>query len=218
MKKQQIIKAVAHLKRTQYALINELGDRIILKGIYFNVLIYGTPTVSLADFTAQLKSAVDAVALGEKGIDLANRDLQSELLFKMIKKLLNYVNGLYEGDEVNLLKSGFDVNFPSAPHGVAPEPVIKSIVKGTDPHTIKVNLAKFTGPSNVKVEKRTYFVRIYSDESTESFKPGCSSTNSRKLILTNVPFLNALFYTVIIQNTAGFSVESARRKFTLTDT
>ena len=61
-----LIKAVLHLKKTEYVKINQLANVIITKGVYFNVLAYATPTVTAVAFKAQYKLSLDATDLVDK--------------------------------------------------------------------------------------------------------------------------------------------------------
>lgn len=213
----ELIKAVLHVSKKDFHQINDLATKIVTLGIFVETTLYATPTVTLVDFQHQLSLAIDAVALGDKGIDLPNRDKQSGLLFKMLKKLINYVNGLYEGDEVNLLKSGFDVNRTPAAHPVADQLVIKRIQKHNEANSVKIMLEAFTGLKLYKKEKRNYKVYVFATAETDVFKIGFSGPDSRKIIVKNVPVMISQWYAITVTNSAGESLMSARVKFTLTD-
>jgi molybdenum-dependent DNA-binding transcriptional regulator ModE len=213
----EIIVAVLHLIKTDFAGITNLGNRILTKGIYVETGLFTTPKVPKDEFETQLNAAILAVAQAENGGSLAERSKQIGLFYKMLRKLLNYVNGLYEDMQVELEKSGFETNAIPTPHTVFNQPVIKKIVKGNEDHTIKISIEPLEGDAKKKKARKNYIVRTYVDMTTEEFVTISAGTNSRKIILHDVPYMESLYYTIIVENAAGPSPESARRKFTLTD-
>jgi hypothetical protein len=213
----EIIMAVLHLRKTDYDGIIKLAKRILLEGLYIDLTLYATPIVNKTEYEAQLQLAADAVALAEKGGDKAQRKKQIAGLYIMLRRLVNYVNGLYEGDEVKLLKSGFDVNAIPAPHTVFDKPVIKKILKGNVDHTIKINIEPLEGDTKKKKASKTFIVRIYKDPTTAEFTTVPAGSDSRNIIIKDVPYMVTIYYSIIVENAAGPSMESDRIKFTLTD-
>ncbi len=212
-----LIKAVLHLKKTEYVKINQLTNVIITKGVYFNVLAYATPTVTAVAFKAQYKLSLDATDLVDKGGSIDDRNLQSGKLYKMIKKLLNYVNNEYEDDSENLMLSGFDLNRAPEKHPVNKAPVIKKIVAWNGLHTVKVYIEPLEGLEIHLQESKTYKVYVFATIDTQVFTIGYVGPDSRAMIVSNVPFGTAQFYAVTVTNAAGESMMSPRMKFTLTD-
>lgn len=212
-----IIMAVLHLRKSDFAGIIKLGNRLVLEGLYVETTLYATPSVSKTDFEAQLKAVIEAVALADKGGDKAERTKQVNLIFKMFRKLLNYVNGLYEDEEVNLKKSGFDVNAVPSPHGVPDQLVIKKIVDHNLPGTIKIKLEPFTGSAANKKERKNYIVQVFAAEDATEYKSVVAGTNSRNIIVEDVPVMTSRWYSIIAVNAAGPSEPSSKVKFTLTD-
>jgi hypothetical protein len=213
----EIIVAVLYLRKTDFAGITKLGTRILNKGIYVETTLYATPVVSKTEFEKQLQAAIDAVALADKGGSKADRKKQIDLFFKMLRKLVNYVNGLYEDMPVELEKSGFDTNAIPTPHALPDQPIIKKIIKGNEPGTIIIKLAPFTGLDKNKRERRTFIVLVFADAVTQEFDTVFTGTNSRKIVVENVPLMTTLYYTVIIRNAAGPSELASKIKYTLTD-
>jgi hypothetical protein len=213
----EIIVAVLHLVKTDFSGITNLGKRILNQGIYVETTLYATPKIPKDEYEEQLNKAINAVALAENGGSIADRNKQIGLFYKMLRKLLNYVNGLYEDMQVELEKSGFETNAVPTPHTVFNQLVIKKIVQGNEDHTIKITIEPLEGDARKKKARKNFIVRIYKDMTTEEFVTVSAGTNSRKIILRDVPYMESLYYTIIVENAAGPSPESARRKFTLTD-
>jgi hypothetical protein len=213
----EIIMAVLHMRKTDYDGIVNLAKRILLEGLYIDLTLYATPIVAKTEFEAQLQLTSDAVALAEKGGDKAQRTKQIKALYKMLRKLVNYVNGLYEGDEVSLKKSGFDINMVPSKHGFIDQLVIKRIVKGNLPHTVKISIEPMTGDEKNKTGSKNFIVRIYADMTTEECLTIAAGSDSRNIIIENIPFLVAKYYSISVKNSAGENMSSARIKFILTD-
>lgn len=213
----EIIVAVLHLIKTDFAGITNLGNRILTKGIYVETTLYTTPKIPKAEFEAQLNATILAVAQAEKGGSLADRNKQIGLFYKMLRTLLNYVNGLYEDMKVELEKSGFETNAVPSPHTVPDKLVIKKIVKHNLPGTIKIMLEPFTGSETSKKERKNYIVLIFASEDATEYKSVVAGTNSRKLIVEDVPNMTTRWYSVIAVNAAGPSILASKVKFTLTD-
>ena len=208
---------VLHCDGTDPSAVAILAARLVI-GLYFYVLIFLDPPIAKADFElalAKLNLLIsEAQGNHRKKLECA---AQCAIVFAMIKQLLGFAKPICGNDIELINKSGFDSSLVASPHPLADKASVRKIIKGADPHTIKVMLAKFTGLTRYKKETRTYTVYVYDSMETEVFKIGCSETNSRKLIVSDVPFLTPKYYAVGILNAAGKNEKSDRVKFTLTD-
>ncbi len=208
---------VLHCDGRDSSEVYALGVKMI-NGVYYYDGIFPEPTVTRAVFEPSLEKLKNLITVAKGNHDkILERNAQSAVVFGYIKQLLIYVKPIC-GNEIELInKSGFDSNNPKSPHGLADKAVIKRIVRGVDPHTAKVMLAKLTGLEKHKREARTFTVYVFDSMETEEYKIGCVESDSHKLIVKNVPYLIAKYYAVGIQNAAGKNELSDKIKFTLTD-
>ncbi len=211
------IRAVLHLDNRDYEAINKLAYIILTKGIYFNIALFITPSIAELDFRNQYNASCNAVAAADNGGSKSARKVESRKMHKMLKKLMNYTNDLYEDDAVSLLKSGFELNLQPSPHPRPNQLIIKKIVAGADMGTVKIYLQPLSGLEIHLKEKRTYIVYVFADSETLEFRIGHTGTDSREIIIENVPLMTRQYYAITATNAAGESMLSNRVKFTLTD-
>jgi hypothetical protein len=218
MAKAKIVEPVMHVEATDFEGVEKLGTKLINTGLYFNTTDFPNPTIALTDFKPEvlLLNNLIAAAKGNTAI-LKQRDEQSVVVHSLIKQDLMYVKPICIGDYTLINKSGFDPSIPAAAHPLAPKAVIKKIVKGPGFNTIKVMLVKASGEEALKRENRSYIVLVYEINTGKLLRTGCVSTNSRKLLVPEVPLMTPFDYVVAIQNAAGINEPSAKMKFTLTD-
>ncbi|MEI8202262.1 MAG: hypothetical protein WCH34_04570 [Bacteroidota bacterium] len=194
-----------------------LGVRMV-NGVYFYDSIFTTPIVTQVVFDPALTKLKNLIAEAKGNQDkLKERDTQSGIVFGYIKQLLIYVKPICGNDIEKINQSGFDSNIIPSAHPVADQAVIRRIERGTEAHSVRVLLEQLTGLKKNKKESRLYIVEVFDTIDGETPTGGCTEKNSRKLVVKNIPHLTPKYYSVIIQNSAGKNLPSARVRFILTD-
>ncbi len=210
--------AVMHCEKTEFKAVYFLAQKLLSKGVYFNTTTFTDNPVLKATFEAATEKLGGLISAAKGNTaKRKERDEQSVVVFNYMFEELPYVNKVADHNITIINLSGFDSNVLPTAHPLAPKVVIKDIVKGTQPHTAKVKIGKLGGEEIYKKEKRTYLVYVFADITTEMFDIGCAVTNSRKMIVENVPYMVTKYYAVVILNAAGKNEMSAKMKFTLTD-
>jgi hypothetical protein len=194
------------------------GLFLISDGMYTHLTLFTDIPEDVDTFTADVNKLanLDAEAKG----NTQKKDERDEFSFTVYKRIRNnylYIKPICIGSIDKINQSGFPPNNAAAPHTLAPKAVIKEIVKGPDPHTVKVKLMRTKGGTKGKKEARTYIVQVRDTNDTETFKIGAMTTNSTKLIVKDVTFSKVQWYSVVILNTAGSNEGSSSLKFTLYD-
>ena len=213
-----LYEAVMHCIKTNCQAVYFLGKKLITQGIYHNTTTFPNPEVEEEDFEPELTKLGNLITEAEGNSNkILERDAQSAVVHALMAKNLPYVNKIADHNITIINLSGYDSNVIPSSHPVAEKAVIKNIIKGTQPHTVKIMIEKIGGEEIHKKERRTYIVYVFADMTTEVSEIGCTVTDSRKMIVENVPYLTAKYYAVVIMNAAGKNEMSARRKFTLTD-
>jgi hypothetical protein len=124
----------------------------------------------------------------------------------MMRVLVFYVNGLYRGDKVNLLASGFDVLDESLPQGIPSVPIINRVVPGGEPHSAKFYLAKTPAIPGRKKPSVTYILEMAADaDMEENFKRKLSTTNQFLLLITGLTRGKEVFFRLAAKNSRGQS-------------
>jgi hypothetical protein len=210
----RIVMAVMHCALNQ-------PKKIISRGIsvrdllFVNVLLFATPPITLILFSAQLTKAIAAQAVVEDKGSVANtatRDAEVLALFLMLNPLLlSYVNGLYKGDKVKLLASGFAASSDPNPKPAPSVPVIRRVAM-TDLalHIAKVFLTPFpkleTGSRGVV----NYIMQVAVGAPTEeNFHTVLATTNSRKLFIPALTRGVEIHIRVCASNARGTSAWSS---------
>jgi hypothetical protein len=195
----KIVLAVMHCTKKQFFKVIELAFSVIEK-MYSHATEYPNPPEPEAILQKAADDAAAAQALVKDGgkLERANRDVAIGALFDLLEtKFLPYVNGLYRNKEQMLLLSGFEVSRDPVAVGVPPTPVINRIEKGTEPGSVKIILEKSTGPLNERKVSLMYFVYQTDDPLDETkLKLVLMTSNSRKLIITDVPRGVDMYYCV----------------------
>jgi hypothetical protein len=211
--------AVMNLAYTDFDGINKAAENM-LNGLYVENVLYPNPKVAKIDFEAKyqesLTATADAQDGGKKAIN-TRKVRSSELYDMMMDQNIPYINGLYKGDREKLLKSGAQVSDEPVPHGLMEPLVIKYIMKGPVPNSVKLILEPMAGDKKLKKGKLTFTVYVYPTAESTTPRVGCVATSSRKLIVTGVDLMTPFYYGVTVLNAAGPNELSSKVKFVLTD-
>ena len=209
----RILIAVMHCTIKQPKKIIATGIRV-RDQLFANILLFATPPVTLLVFKGQLDKAVAAQAVVEDGkgsvTDTAIRDAETLALFLMLNPLLlYYVNGLYKGNKVNLLASGFEVSNEPNPKPAPSIPVVRKVVMtDLDLHTAKVYLAPFPVVEGGR-GLANYILQIaVGPPLEENFKTVLTTTNSRKLFMKNLTRGVEIHIRLCASNSRGTSAWS----------
>jgi hypothetical protein len=211
--------AVLGVSKTDYDGINNAADREI-QGAYVEVVLFPNMPLTEVIFKAAWQASVEATAAAKDGgktaITIRNKR-SAELYSMMVDKNIPYFNTLYKGDREKLLKSGSNVSDEFVPHSLLQKLIITSIKKGPGDKTVKINI-KF-GSDEARSKKGTLIFTVYVFDSADSTtgRVGCRSTNSRKLLVSNVPLMTAQYYAVTVQNAAGENELCGKVRFALTE-
>jgi hypothetical protein len=219
IKMNRIVTAVMHCTIFQPKKVITVGIRV-RDLLFVNVLLYATPPITLILFKAQLDKAIAAQAVVEDGTgsvaQTATRDSEVLALFLMLNPLLiTYVIGLYKGDKVKLLASGFEVSSDPNPKPAPSVPVItKVLMTDLALHKAKVYLAKFpallTGSRGVV----NYIVQVAEGAPTEeNFKTVLTTTSSRKLVIPDLTRGTEIHIRICASNARGTSAWSSVADF-----
>ena len=212
------IEPVLHCTSREFDKVYNLGVKLLNEGVYYNTVTFPAVPVLQVDFETDNNKLRDLIAVAKGNTDKTDeRNAQSIEVHKLLKSILNYAKAVCGDDIEKINLSGFDPSDDPTPHSKAPQAVIKRIEKYSEPHSVKVMLEPAEGLESEKQEVRTYVVRVFNYMETEEYREGCSTTDSRELIVRNVPYLMAQYYAVIIINAAGANELSGKLKFTLTD-
>lgn len=194
----------------------DVGVKVDL-GLYENIDLYAEPKVEKLAYRAQLLKAQTAQGKVANGSveDTAERDYEVGLFFVMLNdKNLPYVNGLYKGDRVKLLASGFDVFDETTPHPIPAAPIIGRVVSGKEAHSVKIYLSPASGLINGKAERLNHDVWVKKvKEEGAIYHNLLSTTNRRDLVLKNLTRGDDLDIYLTARNAAGTSAESAHMPF-----
>jgi hypothetical protein len=212
-----LVEPVLHIRPDDPEGVEKLATKVKNEGLYKFPIIFPSPRIPIDDFepAVLLLINLNATAKGNTTL-LHQRDQQSIKVHGMLKEDLLYVKPICIGNYELIGKSGFDPSFLPVAHGVAPTAVIKRIVRGPGMNTVKVMLEKAAGEEREIRESRIYTVYVFDVQTGALLRVGCSSTDSRKLLVPNVTFLTPFDYAVSIKNAAGENELSARMEFTLT--
>jgi hypothetical protein len=203
----RIARAVLHCWLGQWKLIILRAGKV-KENLYVNTGLYPAPKIPEHDFTEQLRLASEAeTAASGGGVDeTAAFYKETTLLFNMMRVLIFYVNGLYRGNKVNLLASGFDVLDESVPLCIPSVPLIHRVVPGQEPHSAKFYLTKTPGIPGKKKPSVTYIVEMTSDPSKEeNFKRKFETTNQFLLLITGLTRGQEVFFRLAARNSRGQS-------------
>ena len=213
-----IVEPVMHVSADDPEGVEKLATKLLTEGLYANPTEFPDPKIAELTFSTDNGKLTDLIASAKGNTAILKmRNEQSELVHANIKANLGYVKPICTGNYELIKKSGFDPSIIPSAHALAPKAVIKKIVKGPGFNTVKVMLVKGTGLELNKRESRSYIVYLFDMETGKLVRTGCSNTDSRKLIVPDVPFNTAFNYSVAIQNAAGLNEPSEKMKFTLND-
>ena len=213
-----LYEAVMHCIKTNCAAVYFLGKKLISQGIYFNSTTFPHPEVAEVDFEPQVTKLGNLITEADGNSNkIKERDEQSAVVHAMMAKNLPYVNKIADHSIAIINLSGYDSNVIASQHPLADKAVIKDMVKAAHPHTCKVMLDKLAGEALLVRENRAYIVHMFDDMTTEVSTIVCVSLDSRELLCENVPYMVTKYFGVVILNSAGKNLMSARYKFTLTD-
>jgi hypothetical protein len=199
--------AVLHCALGQWKKIIQRANKV-KDNLYVNVLLYATPKVAEADFTSQLGKASTAEAAALKGgvEETARYYKETTLLFEYLGELVIYVNGLYRGNKVNLLASGFDVVDEMVPLDLPEPPVVNRMVTGPVPHSVKFYIQNLPGTVGKAKPHLTYIVAMTTDPSKdENFIPELITSSKYKLLITGLTRGKEVFFRLAVKNTRGQS-------------
>jgi hypothetical protein len=198
---------VLHCKPGQWKLINERGHKV-KENLYVNTTLYTTPKVAEGDFTDQLIKSDKAKAAAMKGgvDETAIYYKETTSVYDYLVVLLFYVNGLYRGNKVNLLASGFDVVDEMAPSDLPSVPNVNRVVAGPAPHSAKFYLTRIGGLQPQKKSSETITIQMAEDPSSEAnFDTVLETTNRNKLLVTGLTRGKEVYFRLNARNRRGVS-------------
>jgi hypothetical protein len=213
-----IVEPVMHTDKDDPIGVEKQGFRVINTGMFaYSSDFVNIPILkTVFEPKVQLLHTLNDTCKGNSNL-IQQRNDQAKIVYVDLGILLMYAKPICKGDVVLTQKSGFDSNIIPSAHPLAPQAVIKKIVKGPGFKTIKVMLVKASGDELQKRESRTYIVYVFDKEDGEPIKIGCVNNDSRKLFIENVPSMTQLWYAVAIKNAAGINELSGKVRYTLTD-
>jgi hypothetical protein len=211
----RIVFAIMGCTSKMFNQIVELAIRVY-ETLFANPLIYPNPPLTDVQLKALNDAAVEAVAMAEGGGTQARleRDVKIKALYSaLVNQLLPYVNGSWRGNALNLGLSGFPLSKEPSPVGAPEAAVIKRIVKGIEPGTVKVILEKRSGTEQQKKAAVTYYVFVSDDEAGTNLRLVHTTSSSHDLIVRGIEFGQLLFYAVSIRHRKIGTQLSAKVKF-----
>jgi hypothetical protein len=211
---QRILRAVMRCTVRMIKRLLERGNGVLI--MYDNPVEYPMPPVVKADLEDRLGKLANAQGqVREGGTHMkAIRDALAAEVFDMLQKNLHYTNILHEGDEVNLTLSGFPLSKNYERHGIPEQRVIKKIIKGDEPSSAKIILAKTTGPQNEKKERLNYYLWMSeAGVNEDQMRIILITQNQFKLIALNLVYRKEYIFAVSCSNAAGGAELSTKVKY-----
>jgi hypothetical protein len=203
----KIAVAVLHCSLGLWTLIIKQGVRL-RDNLYVNTTLYATPKVPKDEYELQLNAAISSQAAAAKGgvEDTALYHEDTTKLFVMLDTLLNYVNGLYKGDKVKLLASGFDVVDEAVPQDIPSVPVVSRMEAGNQPHSVRFIIKRTPATPGKKRRGVTYIIEMTTTPDDEkTFKPVLIIDNQFKLLVTNLTRGTEYSFRLAAKNARGQS-------------
>lgn len=210
-------KAILDLKNDDHEGVYLQGT-VFLAKLYVETTLYPSPIVPEVDFKALVKDCGDCNTAAEKGGDaeIAAQIAATLSLHKaMGKKLIPYINSLWEGNRLNLEKSGAKISAERSKVPPPEQPVISRIVRGPEAGSIKIYLVRGVNSSQKKRSKKQYRIFMFEkDDDTKGTDIG-GSWDSRYLIGYGVPESVYRYFSVRVENSGGSSLLASKVRFFL---
>jgi hypothetical protein len=182
--------------------------------LFANIVLFATPPIIFADYKAQLDKAIAAQAKVDKGkgsvADTSARNTQVLLLFLMLNpSLLYYVNGLYKGNKVNILASGFFASDEPNPRSAPSIPVIrKMLMTDLADHIAKIFLAPFPQIEGSRGVVNYILQIAVGEDIPANYQTLLITTNSHKLLIPQLARGVEIHVRVAASNSRGTSAWS----------
>jgi hypothetical protein len=210
-------KAILDLLPTDFDGVYKQGT-VFLAKMYLETTLYATPIIAEVDFKPLVKDLGDANIAAENGgeVELAVQMACSVKLHKaMGKKLIPYINSLWEDNRVNLEKSGAKISAERSKVPPPEQPIISKIEAYNEAGSVKIYLVRGKQSTNKKRSKKQYRIFMFEKEDDAKGTEIGSSFDSRYLYGYEVPTAVYRFFAVRAENSGGSSLLSTKVKFYL---
>ena len=147
--------AVLHLRTKNPTKVSLLADKVHA-GISANTETFVYPDPGMDEFKTELKK-LDGFIVAKDGSKLINQAIidQTDVVYGLLKGLCFYVNKLAKGDKAIILLSGFDCSDQPAERPIPGKVVIRRVVDGKVPCSVKIYIERLPNADRYKVEIST---------------------------------------------------------------
>jgi hypothetical protein len=191
---------VLHSSEKKFRSVYELGNRLLIKGLYVDPITFEHPVIAKVDFKINFDLFAGYITTARKNSDhKLLRDRYCKIVFGQIKELLEYVKPICAGDIDIIIKSGFDSNRQPEKHAAPEQPVIEKVVPGKNEGTYKIFVQLKRNKTGVDQDPTTHDKSVkYCAEITTT--PDIE--DSWSVIIPNASILKLIFskFTPLVKN------------------
>ncbi len=147
--------AVLHLRTKNPTKVSLLADKVHA-GISANPETFVHPDPGMDELKTEL-TKLDGFIVAKDGSKLINQAIidQTDVVHGLLKGLCFYVNKLAKGDKGIILLSGFDCNDQPEERPIPGKVVIRRVVDGKVPCSVKIYIERLANADRYKVEIST---------------------------------------------------------------
>ncbi|MBB3186094.1 hypothetical protein [Microbacter margulisiae] len=147
--------AVLHITSKKPMAVAELSERVAAS-MAANKTVFPTPDPTLEEFNTE-RGKLNTNIAEKDGSKIKNQIIldQTNVVFAMLKLLLNYTNKVANGDKTIILLSGFDCSNEPVAHGIPGKALIKRVEDGEVACSAKIYMEPLNDADRYRVETTT---------------------------------------------------------------
>jgi hypothetical protein len=216
MSKPFVPKLILNVKPTEFNNVSFRSHQVEENGMYANLLKFPNIPEDKTEYSNDLVK-FDGYILSAEG-NTKNKEKRDEYSYIMYDKLNNNLKyaKLVCGTNLEMMQlTGYEHTLPPEPAQLPETRETKKVVQLKEAGSIRFILEPATGSKKSRRQQKTYFIKIFASETAKEYTIGCTTTNSRELIVKNVPEGVSHFYHIVIQNTAGINELAGKTRYNL---